>query len=300
MEVNDAFCALTGRTREEIVGAALALDAWLEDAAGGPGREALLAGPGGERLEGRLRARDGRVVPVLLSTEVVGAGETEHLLVSVRDATERRRAEAEILQHRRQIETVGEIQRELLGELRLDQLLQRMVERAGRLFEAQAGIYAWDGGDWLVPMVDTVPARWPLRLGEGLSGRCALTRRGELVNHYASWPHALPRAVEEGLGHIMVQPLVVGEELLGRSSSAAPATGPGPSPPRTWPRWDASPTSRPWPCATPGSTRRPSGGAGTPRSWPAPPARASSATASSPRTPPTSSPSSTSTSGPST
>jgi PAS domain S-box-containing protein len=117
---------------------------------------------------------------------------------------------------RRQTAAFAEIERELIVELNPDKLLGVMITGAKRLLDGECGVHLLDGG-WLLPRVDTDPRAMETRvaMGEGVAGQCAATRRGLLVNDYPCWPAAVPWAVRRGLQHVMAQPLVMHEELLG-------------------------------------------------------------------------------------
>jgi PAS domain S-box-containing protein len=118
---------------------------------------------------------------------------------------------------RRQTEALAEIERELLVELDPDKLLGVMVRGAKRLLDGECGVHLLADGGWLLPRVDTDPGAMTTRVavGEGVAGRCAATRQGLLVNDYPRWPGAVPWAVRVGLQHVMAQPLLMHEELLG-------------------------------------------------------------------------------------
>jgi GAF domain-containing protein len=116
---------------------------------------------------------------------------------------------------RTQIEAMAEVARELVGELGLERLLKLIADQAGRLFEARGAIFVLRG-EVLVPAATTEPsATAPLRLGEGITGLCASTRRGLLVNDYGSRPEALDRWRALDLRRLMSQPLIVRDQLLG-------------------------------------------------------------------------------------
>ncbi|HSB41513.1 MAG TPA: GAF domain-containing protein [Methylomirabilota bacterium] len=127
------------------------------------------------------------------------------------------------------IAALAGIERELIVELNPDKLLGVMVAGAKRLLDGECGVHLLGDAGWLVPRVDTDPRAMETRIavGDGVAGRCAATRQGLLVNDYPSWPAALPWAVRRGLQHVMAQPLLMHEALLGvilvsRRGPAAP------------------------------------------------------------------------------
>ena len=119
---------------------------------------------------------------------------------------------------RKQNEVLAEMERALLAELDSTKFLQLLVESASRRFDALTGVWLVVGHDLLVERITSVPGTFPegrMAFGEGMSGRCAATRHGLLVQDYPRWDHAVPRYVAAGLQHAMAQPLVMGDHLLG-------------------------------------------------------------------------------------
>ena len=114
------------------------------------------------------------------------------------------------------LEALADIEREMVAELNPDELLRMMVARAKRLFGGECGILLAEGG-WLVSRIDTDPAATAHRvaMGTGVLGRCAETRSGALVNDYPSRPEAIPWAVALGMKHVIAEPLLLRDELMG-------------------------------------------------------------------------------------
>jgi diguanylate cyclase (GGDEF)-like protein/PAS domain S-box-containing protein len=54
-----------------------------------------------------------------------------------------------------------------------------------------------------------------LRLGDGISGQAAAQRKVVVVEDYATWAHAVPIAVEQGVRSAMAAPLLVADRLIG-------------------------------------------------------------------------------------
>lgn len=278
VEVNPAFAALAGYAPEEILGwTSRQRGMWVSERERISVRDELRAGRSVSGVDAHLRTRSGDTADVILSAEVVTIEGATYVVASCRDVTDRNEAERRTERHRLHIQALAEIHRELVGELRPDALFELIVRRAAAFFEGDAGISTLQADGWLTPRADTHPTAAPVRVGEGLAGACAATRRGRLVNDYPAWPDALPWGVASGIRHIMVQPLMVQDDLLGiiavsRRGAHQPAFS-GKTSPR-------STSSRIWP-PSPSATRRctRSGSASRPRC-----ARASTCIACSPRT----------------
>ena len=82
---------------------------------------------------------------------------------------------------------------DITAELDLPKVLQAIVKRASKLLKAKGGaIYLYDAErDELVLTVNTIPWRnytgMTLKLGEGLSGKVALTGEPVVVDNYSRW-----------------------------------------------------------------------------------------------------------------
>jgi GAF domain-containing protein/CheY-like chemotaxis protein len=130
---------------------------------------------------------------------------------------------------RRQVAALAEIEREFAAELDTERLLDLIVERSGRLFEADCDIYLLTDGDQrLVRRAWTSegPGALEAALGQGLVGHVAAERRGLIANDYPRSPLARP---EWGgrLRHAMAQPVLIGGRVhavigLSRGPGGAP------------------------------------------------------------------------------
>lgn len=104
IEVNDTFLRQLGFTHEQVIGkTAPELNFWVD-----PAELAGYAQEVGDRgfvqgREVRLRAGDGRVLTVLLSTQPVDIGGTPHFLSAGVDITARKEAEAKLVENERQL-----------------------------------------------------------------------------------------------------------------------------------------------------------------------------------------------------
>ena len=133
---------------------------------------------------------------------------------------------------RQQLDARAAIERELIAELDLDRLLRLVVDRAARLVEAEGAIYLLAGDRLhLAARTGDEILESPIAVGAGVTGQCARTGEGVLVNDYAAWSGALPDSVARGVRRVMAQPLRVADGLLGvitlsRSGDGARPFGP--------------------------------------------------------------------------
>jgi GAF domain-containing protein len=122
--------------------------------------------------------------------------------------------EAEFL--RQQLEARAAIERELLAELELARLLQLVVHHAARLAGAEGAIYLLAGGRLrLAARTGAEVLESPIAVGAGVTGECARTGEGVIVNDYAASPRALPDSVARGVRRVMAEPLRLADGLLG-------------------------------------------------------------------------------------
>jgi PAS domain S-box-containing protein len=106
LEVNDAFCAQLGRTREELVGRHIA-DVEANESPGDIGaRIARIAETGGDRFASRYRRKDGRLIDVEVSVRRIDDGGRHAGFI--RDVTERRLLEARLRQAEK-LESIGRL-----------------------------------------------------------------------------------------------------------------------------------------------------------------------------------------------
>jgi GAF domain-containing protein len=115
---------------------------------------------------------------------------------------------------RRQIAALAEIEREFAAELDTERLLALIVERSGRLFDADCDIYVLADDRTLVRRAWTSegPGALPAALGQGVVGSVAAEQRGVIANDYPRSPLARPEFVPH-LRHAMAQPVIIGGRL---------------------------------------------------------------------------------------
>ena len=113
---------------------------------------------------------------------------------------------------RRQIAALAEIEREFAAELDTERLLDLIVERSARLFDAEGAIYLLDEDGRLVRRAWTAEGLGMVAAtpGVGLIGIAVTERRGMIANDYPRSPLARPEFVARGVRHAIVQPVVIG------------------------------------------------------------------------------------------
>jgi PAS domain S-box-containing protein len=109
IEVNDAFLAITGYERDEVVGrTSEQLDLWPS----APRRielvDQLLSGEPVRDIDLPTRRKDGSMLDLLVTIDAIELGTSRVLLTMLQDVTERRKLEAQLLQSQK-LESVGRL-----------------------------------------------------------------------------------------------------------------------------------------------------------------------------------------------
>lgn len=98
LDVNNAFCATTGYTSEDVVGQEVtALGLWRDPEARERFERAVGASTSIQSLETRLRCKDGEEIDALVSGEAVQVGGEGCMLLAFQDISVRKRSEAEMM-----------------------------------------------------------------------------------------------------------------------------------------------------------------------------------------------------------
>ena len=185
-------------------------------------------------LQLRWTHRDGRQVWVeqQMSPIVDDEGRMVALEGIARDVT--RQVEAEAAEKRRAEQLAGlhQTSLEIGAEMRLEPLLNSIVERAARLVGTSMGslfLTTADGGE-LLQVVDFgrseefLGAR--LRLGEGISGRAAASGEPFMVEDHRLWPDKAPVFRDSTTGRVLALPLKTRGNTFGVLSLSDEAAGP--------------------------------------------------------------------------
>ncbi len=106
VEVNEAYCGMTGYSREELLAGDVEMLGMEDEVELYDGRREEIVARGADRFETRHRHKDGRIIDVEISIAYLSG---ENLFVSfVRDITERKRLEMQLLQAQK-MEIVGRL-----------------------------------------------------------------------------------------------------------------------------------------------------------------------------------------------
>jgi signal transduction histidine kinase/DNA-binding response OmpR family regulator len=121
---------------------------------------------------------------------------------------------------RQRLQTIMELNREITGELSLERLLPRLVNRATELLGGYGGmLFRYDeSAHMLIPYASNnaaVPGGLQFKLGEGVPGMVAAQRCGLMVNDYQTSPYRNPLVAQRGIMAVLAQPLLSAGKLLG-------------------------------------------------------------------------------------
>ncbi len=124
LDVNESYCALTGFTREELLGRTAAELGLVPDGASSIPNAAQLEATGSARsTEFVIRTKEGVLCDVLVSAELIEIGGLTCILASGFDMTERKRLEREVIE-------AAELERRRIGQDLHDELGQQLTGAA--------------------------------------------------------------------------------------------------------------------------------------------------------------------------
>jgi ammonium transporter len=189
-----------------------------------PGEVAVLLknliGAGGYREMVGRRA-DGSVFPMEVTVAEVYEQDRPFYTATLRDITERKRAEDELQRQNAYLTTLHETALALMNRLDLDDLLESVIYRAAEIVQTEHGyIYVLDitgrklemrvGVGAFAPSTGTV-----MMIGEGLAGRVFEHDEPAIIQNYSRWAGRAPHFENVGFGAAIAVPLHAGGERRG-------------------------------------------------------------------------------------
>ena len=136
------------------------------------------------------------------------------------DITEHKQSELELKRSTAEFAALYETTKDLAFELNVSKLLEQIVERTNNLLESSGGfiyLYEPDQNDLnLVVATELgVPLGTRLKIGEGMAGKVALTRKAMIVENYQNWPDQADIYANQPFRSIVEVPMLSGGELIG-------------------------------------------------------------------------------------
>jgi len=149
------------------------------------------------------------------------AGNPTGVIEYVRNITQRKRAEEQLHRQNEYLAALHATTLELMNRLELTDLLENIVTRAAQLLGTSHGyLYlvnpAQEQLEWQMGCgIFSQPPEYPIKPGEGLTGRVAQTGQPLIVDHYDAWPGRLPQAPLNEFTAIVGMPLKSGSQVTG-------------------------------------------------------------------------------------
>lgn len=222
VEVNEVFCRLSGLARKEAINATTVdLGLWAD-----PGErqrliDALAAG--GHLRDYRLDIvnKEGLRRNCLFFGEVINLAGEPHVFAIVRDVTEKIQAEATLTRKNEIMAALQETTIELLSQLDLDLLLEKIVKRAGTLLGTSGGYL-----DLLDPASGELRPKvgvgilaeslnYMVQPGEGVAGTVWQSGKPMVIDDYDLWPGRVGAYSPGTIKAVIGVPLLAQGQVLG-------------------------------------------------------------------------------------
>lgn len=159
VDVNEGFTAITGYRREEVIGkTARSINIWTDSADRTKLIAALQRYGSVKNMKVEFRAKDGHIIPSLLSAKIIMLDDVPYILSITRDIEELKRAEASLRQYARRLEGLREIDRTILAAQSQEEVVQAALGYLRELVPCQrAGVALLDAatGNMTVMAVQT-------------------------------------------------------------------------------------------------------------------------------------------------
>ncbi|MGD2159246.1 MAG: GAF domain-containing protein, partial [Anaerolineales bacterium] len=181
-------------------------------------------------------ARSWLGVPLMVRDQVVGSMAVQSFQPEEFDEGQRRFLESlaapvaislanarlfeETQRHAKEFMQLYETAKDLSGEQDLTKLLETIVERATKLLDVPfGGVYLYDAAldemELIVAQGFPVPLGTRLKLGEGMAGRVAKTRKPMMVEDYRTWEGRSQQYGDVPFTSVLEVPMLYGGELVG-------------------------------------------------------------------------------------
>ena len=174
-------------------------------------------------FEAKMLKKNQQEFPVEISSKLLfnERGIPIGLQGSTRDITERKQLEQELLQRNVYLEALQKTTEDLLSQLELDTLLEKIVQRASQLMGTDLGFLDLvdENAGKFVPKVGVgafaESLHWHVVLSDGVAGKVWQTGQTVVVNNYDSWPDRITSVGEGKLAALICTPLQSGGQMLG-------------------------------------------------------------------------------------
>jgi PAS domain S-box-containing protein len=221
VEVNPAFLALVGLPRQEVLNRYLTDIIKHDDTHLNQTLTKISSERYFQMREVSFHRKDGQVLDLELSIDLVAYARKEMLSVIIRNITARKVEEAAHKRRAQELEALYKTLLEITSQRELSALLHAIVERAAVLLRSNiGGLYLMNAERQGLELVVSynLPGDYDgiiLHLGEGVSGRVAQTGAPLMVEDYRKSELIAPQYIGAPFRRVLGVPFKVGERLIG-------------------------------------------------------------------------------------
>ncbi|MFH1484435.1 MAG: PAS domain S-box protein, partial [Chloroflexota bacterium] len=138
LDVNEAYCRLTGYSRDELLSLSIRDIEAAEASEETTRHMQRLVESGSDRFETRHRCKDGSIIEIEVSANYMDVAGGQ-LFVFLRDVSNRKKAEEEIQRRNRELAALNEVMKAVASSLKLDEVLDVALERATESLGGEGG-----------------------------------------------------------------------------------------------------------------------------------------------------------------
>ena len=152
-------------------------------------------------------------------------GQLVSMLGTIQDITERKQSEDELLQQNKYLAALQETALDLISQLDLKTLLEKIVKRAAQIMNASSGYLdvVDSASGRLVPQVGfgalAESLQHPAQTGEGVAGTVWQTGQPLVIDRYDEWQGRIGSFSRSKIGAIIGVPLFFWDENFGSSGA---------------------------------------------------------------------------------